>query len=216
MPRAHLKKKSLVATERRRAKVRHARYDLLKRRIPDMRLQPERLVFIDETSVKTNITRLRGRAVRGQRLEMDAPFGNWRTQTIIAGLTRDTLIALWIIKGAMDGPAFAAYVKKCLFRSRRLGASSSSIILPRTATPRRHRPSVRPVAGPSTCRHTQQTLIPSSKRSQSSKPICERSTPDPLSISSTRSATSAGCSHQTSAGTTSRLLGMYQVKTEKF
>jgi len=24
---------------------------------------------------------------------MDAPFGNWGTQTFIAGLTRDTLIA---------------------------------------------------------------------------------------------------------------------------
>ena len=44
-------------------------------------------VFIDETSVKTNLTRLRGRARRGQRLEMDALFGNWGTQTLIAGLT---------------------------------------------------------------------------------------------------------------------------------
>jgi len=79
-----------------------------------MRKQPERLVFIDETSVKTNLTRLRGRATRGERLEMDAPFGNWGTQTFIAGLTLDTLIAPWVIKGAMDGPAFAAYVKEVL------------------------------------------------------------------------------------------------------
>ena len=79
-----------------------------------MRRQPERLVFIDETSVKTNLTRLRGRALRGERLEMDAPFGNWGTQTFIAGLTADGLIAPWVIKGAMDGPAFAAYVKEVL------------------------------------------------------------------------------------------------------
>lgn len=79
-----------------------------------MRRQPERLVFIDETSVKTNLTRLRGRAPRGERLEMDAPFGNWGTQTFIAGLTADGLIAPWVIKGAMDGPAFAAYVKEVL------------------------------------------------------------------------------------------------------
>ncbi|GAW34032.1 hypothetical protein RA2_01077 [Roseovarius sp. A-2] len=82
--------------------------------MPAMRRQPERLVFIDETSVKTNLTRLRGRALRAERLEMDAPFGNWGTQTFIAGLTLDTLIAPWIIKGAMDGPAFAAYVREVL------------------------------------------------------------------------------------------------------
>ena len=64
--------------------------------------------------MKTNLTRLRGRAKRGERLTMDAPFGSWGTQTLIAGLTQDALIAPWVIKGAMDGPAFAAYVEKVL------------------------------------------------------------------------------------------------------
>ena len=45
---------------------------------------------------------------------MDAPFGSWGTQTLIAGLTADALIAPWVINGAMDGPAFAAYVSKVL------------------------------------------------------------------------------------------------------
>jgi len=45
---------------------------------------------------------------------MDAPFGSWRTQTFIAGLAPDAMIAPWVIKGAMDGPAFAGYVKKVL------------------------------------------------------------------------------------------------------
>ncbi|MFG6592815.1 IS630 family transposase [Sulfitobacter sp. 1A12157] len=102
-----------MATERRRARVKSARHDWLARRMPAMRLQPER-VFIDETSVKTNLTRMRGRALCGQRLEMDAPFGSWGTQTFIAGLTREALIAPWVIKGAMDGPAFAAYVREVL------------------------------------------------------------------------------------------------------
>lgn len=82
--------------------------------MPLMRKQPERLVFIDETSVKTNLTRLRGRSKRGQRLEMNAPFGAWGTQTFIAGLTHDSLIAPWVIKGAMDGPAFEAYIREVL------------------------------------------------------------------------------------------------------
>jgi len=64
-----------------------------------MRRMPERLVFIDETSVKTTMTRLRGRAPMGQRLVGAAPFGKWRTQTFIAGLAQDGLIAPWVIEG---------------------------------------------------------------------------------------------------------------------
>ena len=71
-------------------------------------------MFIDETAVKTNLTRLRGWGPRGERLTMDAPFGSWGTQTLIAGLTHNTLIAPWVIKGAMDGPAFAAYIREVL------------------------------------------------------------------------------------------------------
>jgi len=48
---------------------------------------PDRVVFLDETAVKTNLTRLRGWSQRGQRLTMEAPFGSGGTQTLIAGLT---------------------------------------------------------------------------------------------------------------------------------
>ena len=68
-------------------------------------------MFIDETSVKTNLTRLRGRALKGQRLHAAAPFGSWNTQTFIAGLTVDGLIAPWVIKGAMDGLTFETYIR---------------------------------------------------------------------------------------------------------
>ncbi|WP_217805733.1 IS630 family transposase, partial [Roseovarius sp. A-2] len=107
-------KKSLVATERHRAKVRRQREDWFKHRIPAVSKHPERVVFIDETSVKTNLTRQRGWAPCGNRLIMDAPFGSWGTQTFIAGLSADAMIAPWVIKGAMDGAAFAAYVEKVL------------------------------------------------------------------------------------------------------
>ena len=79
-----------------------------------MRKHPDRLVFIDETSVKTNLTHQYGRSLCGKRLEMDAPFGAWGTQTFIAGLKHDNLIAPWVIKGAMDGEAFEAYVRNVL------------------------------------------------------------------------------------------------------
>lgn len=76
-----------------------------------MRREPGRLIFIDETSVKTNMCRTRGRSPCGERLKADAPFGKWNTQTFIAGLRCDALVAPWIVEGAMDGAAFDAYVE---------------------------------------------------------------------------------------------------------
>jgi transposase len=101
----------LVADERRRTDVARARADWIGNRQPVMRRVPERLVFIDETSVKTNLTRLRGRAPVGTRLPAAAPFGKWRTQTFIAGLTCGDLIAPWVIEGAMNAAAFDTYIE---------------------------------------------------------------------------------------------------------
>lgn len=94
---------------------------------------PDRVVFLDETAVKTNLTRTRGWAPQGARLIMDAPFGSWSTQTLIAGLTQDALIAPWVIKGAMDGPAFAAYVQEVLIPEI---APGTVVILDKLATHR--------------------------------------------------------------------------------
>ena len=76
-----------------------------------MQAEPGRLVFLDETSVKTNLTRLRGRAPVGERLHGTVPFGKWRTQTFIAGLTSNQLIAPWVIDGAINQAAFETYVE---------------------------------------------------------------------------------------------------------
>ena len=92
-----------MADEQRRPDVARARRDWIRHRLPAMQAAPDRLVFIDETSVKTNMTRTRGRAPKGKRLNAAAPFGRWSTQTFIAGLTADALIAPWIIPGAMNG-----------------------------------------------------------------------------------------------------------------
>jgi hypothetical protein len=55
-------------------------------RQPKMRLEPQRLVFIDETGTTTKMTRARGRVAKGERLRSKAPFGHWKTQTFVAGL----------------------------------------------------------------------------------------------------------------------------------
>jgi transposase len=76
-----------------------------------MREKTQRLVFIGETSVKANMTRLHGRSAVGERLFAVAPFGRGQTQTFIAGLTSEALIAPWVIGGAMDRAAFDIYVE---------------------------------------------------------------------------------------------------------
>lgn len=76
-----------------------------------MRRTPHRLVFIDETSVKTNMTRMRGRSLKGQRLRATAPFGYWRTQTFIAGLRCDGLIAPWVLDGPINRAGFDTYIE---------------------------------------------------------------------------------------------------------
>lgn len=60
------------------------------------------------------MTRPCGRSIRGTRLTSSAPFGAWGTQTSVAELAHNRLIAPWVIKGAMDGAAFAAYVRDVL------------------------------------------------------------------------------------------------------
>ncbi len=76
-----------------------------------MRRHPARLVFIDETSVNTKMVRLRGRAPCGERLRADAPFGHWGTQTFIAGLRCNELIAPWVIHKAIDRPSFDLWIE---------------------------------------------------------------------------------------------------------
>lgn len=79
-----------------------------------MRDQPGRLVFIDETSVKTNLVRLMGRCPKGERLRGQTPFGRWQTQTFIAGLRLDGLVAPFLVPGAMNGAAFDTYITEVL------------------------------------------------------------------------------------------------------
>lgn len=100
-----------MAQERDRPDVRAARHLWTSQRQARMRAEPHRLIFLDETAVKTNLTRLRGWAPVGQRLYGSAPFGKWRTQTFIAGLTSDELIAPWVIEGAMNRTAFDTYIE---------------------------------------------------------------------------------------------------------
>jgi transposase len=84
-------------------------------------LDPDRLVFVDETWAKTNMTRRYGRSPSGRRLVMPAPHGHWKTTTFVAALRADGLGAPMVADGAINGELFAAYVEQVLAPSLRPG-----------------------------------------------------------------------------------------------
>ena len=84
-------------------------------------LDPARLVFIDETWAKTNLTRLSGRAPRGERLHAKVPHGHWKTMTFIAALRHDRIDAPFVLDGPVNGARFLAYVEHLLLPALKPG-----------------------------------------------------------------------------------------------
>jgi transposase len=84
-------------------------------------LEPERLVFIDETGVDTKMARRFGRSPRGQRCRAPVPHGHWKTTTFTAGLRLSGMTAPFILEGPMDGEGFLAYVEQVLAPTLRPG-----------------------------------------------------------------------------------------------
>jgi transposase len=76
------------------------------------RIDPQRLVFIDETWAKTNMTRLHGRCRRSDRLVAKVPHRRWRTLTFLAALRCDRIEAPCVIDGPINGRSFLAYVEQ--------------------------------------------------------------------------------------------------------
>jgi len=110
-PRDHAQKKTAHATEQDRP-------DILKRRRAwfdgQLDLDPERLVFVDETWASTSMARRHGRCARGQRLRSGVPHGHWKTTTFVAGLRRSGMVAPWVLDGPINRDAFVVYVRQVL------------------------------------------------------------------------------------------------------
>jgi transposase len=114
----HVQKKTAHASEQQRPDV------LVRRRAwfeGQLDLDPERLIFIDETGASTKMARLRGRAPRGERCRASVPHGHWKTTTFTAGLRLSGLTAPMLLDGAMHGAAFLAYVEQVLVPTLRPG-----------------------------------------------------------------------------------------------
>jgi transposase len=117
-PPDHAQKKTAHAAEQDRP-------DVLKRRKAwfegQLDLDPERLVFIDETWASTNMARRYGRALRGRRLRVGVPHGRWKTTPFVAGLRRHGLVAPFVLDGPINRAAFETYIAKVLVPALRPG-----------------------------------------------------------------------------------------------
>ncbi len=112
------KKKVLVASEQQRKDV------AVKRRWWQRRqrsLGLDQLVFLDETWIKTNMTRLRGRSLIGKRLVEHVPHGHWKTTTFLAAIRSSGWVAPLVVDDAINGALFLAWVQQHLIKSLRPG-----------------------------------------------------------------------------------------------
>jgi transposase len=115
---ASASKKTLFAIEQDRPDVARKR---ARWKVYQGRFDPARLVFIDETWAKTNMTRLRGWAPRGHKLLAKVPQGRWHTLTFLAALRLDRIDAPCVIDGPINGQTFLAYVEQALVPSLKPG-----------------------------------------------------------------------------------------------
>lgn len=96
-----------------------ARRDQWKATQNDLNLS--RLVFLDESGAKTNMTRLRGRTKGGQRLVDSTPHGHWCTTTMISSIRLDGSTACMAIDDATSAEVFREYVRQVLLPTLRPG-----------------------------------------------------------------------------------------------
>jgi transposase len=113
-----VEKKTAYAAEQDRPDVLRRRWEWFEGQ-PD--LDPDRLVFVDETWAATNMARTHGRAPRGERLRAPIPRGHWKTTTFAAGLRNTGVVAPMVLDGPINGAAFRAYVEEVLVPELRPG-----------------------------------------------------------------------------------------------
>jgi transposase len=107
-------KKSLIATERDEAARATWRTEMAG-------LNPAELIFVDETSTHTALTRRRARAPRGQRAGGAVPRNHGPNTTLVAALTPTGIGPALTIQGSVNSAAFIAYAQHVLAPSLRPG-----------------------------------------------------------------------------------------------
>jgi transposase len=108
----------LSASERRRPEVVEAREAF---RTVLATQKAEDLVFVDESGVTTKLTRLYGRAPKGQRVPEAVPHGRWKVTTILGALGTAGMQAGMTIETSTDADIFQVFVEQVLGPTLRAG-----------------------------------------------------------------------------------------------
>ena len=101
-----IQKKSARAAEQDRPDVARQRRDWC---ACQETVDAERLVFIDETGLKTDFTRLRGWAEGGNRLVEAIPSSKWQTNTLVHAVALDGTRAAMVLDGPINGESFTGF-----------------------------------------------------------------------------------------------------------
>jgi transposase len=111
-------KKSLHAQERDTEANRQRRAEFIEkiRTTP-----PEHLIYLDESGVSTQMTRLYARCAGGQRIHESTPDGRWKILTILGAISTRGMIATMTIEAATDREIFLAYLDHVLCPQLRPG-----------------------------------------------------------------------------------------------
>jgi transposase len=84
-------------------------------------IEPERLVFLDESGATTEMTRRYGRAPLGERIREATPAGHWKTLTLLGAMSKDGMLASMTVDAPTDGEVFLAYLDQVLCPALRPG-----------------------------------------------------------------------------------------------
>lgn len=84
-------------------------------------MDPQRLVFLDESGSQTSMTRTRGRAPKGQRVVAKVPGGHWKIVTMISAIRTSGPFAAASVIGATDSDVFRTYIREILVPQLRAG-----------------------------------------------------------------------------------------------
>lgn len=84
-------------------------------------IDPRQLIFIDESSAKTNMARLRARAPLGERARSKQPAGHWASTTMIGAVRLSGPCATLAVEGATDAEVFRVYVQQVLVPELNVG-----------------------------------------------------------------------------------------------
>jgi len=114
----HAKKKTLTSAEQQDPRVQKEREDWRRKTAA---VDPRRLKFLDQTSAKTTLTRLYGRAPRGQRVREYVPDGRWKSMTLMGTLGYAGDTTAFTYEGGTDVPAMLTFIREVLAPELRRG-----------------------------------------------------------------------------------------------